>query len=227
MATQLLPLPFEATGSACDQYVWSPSHPFRMPASLLTRLGEAVKGIRTGELIYFVAQLKRDPKKGHDVIGYFLSAQEACDKEAARLISGEYLIFGPYLTVKDPDYKPNKLVKKVVLYLQPAAGGPLEPVCLDGAAYDCVFWGLSAVDKFVVPYYSNTGSPEEAQAARDAFKDPAAYALIHIPGSEYTTTISSTSCVNLVTIPEALNRVGPYLLLPGPAEEGPPDFIPV
>ena len=222
MAAQLFP--FTPTGTGCDQYVWTPDNPFKVPASLLRRLGEAADGVRTGTPVWFVVQKAHDPKKGHDIIGYFKSAAEACEKEAVRLISGEYLIFGPYVTPWDPDYHPNQLVKKVVLYLENADGTAAPPVCLDGATYDCVFWSLSAVDKFVVPYYTSHDAVEVGMEVRTQFKNPNAYSLIHIPGSEYATSVSSSDCTPL---PESVHRVGLHLLSPNKQDKKAPDLSPV
>ncbi|HEU4453697.1 MAG TPA: hypothetical protein VFR81_11590, partial [Longimicrobium sp.] len=56
---------------------------------------------------------------------------------------------------------------------------------IDGREHDAVFWSLSAVDKFAVPYYARTdGAEYAAEMRRKAAKGPVC-AIIHLPRSEY------------------------------------------
>jgi hypothetical protein len=61
---------------------------------------------------------------------------------------------------------------------------------------DAVFWSISAVEKFLVPYYASVygdQGPAYAQSVMDAMLHPDAdtaeqtYALVHLPSSEYVT----------------------------------------
>jgi|GEM_PF-4512892 len=176
MATTLLP--HEDTGSEWDQYVWRADRPIR--ASLIRRLAEAADGIRNNKPIYFVAQLIPDEETGHDVLGYFKSAKDAFEHSTARALldSGNYLIFGPYQTDDDQDYR-RKPIREIILVPENA-----RSVLLNGTKFDCIFWSLSAIDKFVVPYYVAIGDLKRAQKIREDFKKETSIAGIHIPGSD-------------------------------------------
>lgn len=71
---------------------------------------------------------------------------------------------------------------------------------------DAVFWSISAVEKFLVPYYASVygdQGPSYAQAVMDALRRPAAeteevaFAIAHLPSSEYVTEEEAASLVAL------------------------------
>lgn len=71
----------------------------------------------------------------------------------------------------------------------------IDPTGLQG---DSVFWSLSAVEKFLVPYYASVSGSLAAQRVEAVLKllgspremaagdPPVVYALVHLPQSEYT-----------------------------------------
>lgn len=77
------------------------------------------------------------------------------------------------LTLEPSGYPPNPL------------GGPYQA--------DAVFWSLSAVEKFLVPYYASVygnDAPEYVKAVLDVLYNPGemqAYAVTHLPSSEWVT----------------------------------------
>ena len=201
----------QAPTTDLEEYLWRASIP--IPASLLSRLSEAADGIRNGRAIYFVAQMEPDAEAGHAIIGYFTSVEEAFEhpKAQPRLLSGEYMIFGPFKTSDDPGYR-KKPVREVVIYTKEGKALPLS-----GERFDCVFWSLSAIDKFVVPYYTASGNLKKAAKVRADFMKETAVAGIHIPGSDIVNDNSSTGF-----IPDELgDRVGLYLMKSDEAKEDP------
>ena len=193
MAALLLPLtPGENIAEEVKKHVWNPDTGPSLPASLLSRLTEAADGCRKGEKTWLVAEMKRRYKMGHKISGHYGSAQEAHDADPklfdADPLKDKYKIFGPFLTTEEFGEKENKITQ-VVLMLKDG-----RQVCLDGAKYDCVFWSLSAFDKFVVPYYVQITNLEEAEEIRDEFvKNSDIVAGTHIPGSEIIGTATTAS----------------------------------
>lgn len=190
-----------STGTDPNQYVWRGNRP--ISASLLSRLSEAADGIRNNEEIYFVAQLEPAGDDGHDIVGHFPSVQHAFDDNDAQplLLTGDYMIFGPFKTMDDPDYKKKPIAKIIVV---PKGGKELH---LSGDKFDCIFWSLSAIDKFVVPYYTASGDLKKAKKVRDKFMDENTLAGIHIPGSDIVNGV-----VDGLTPEDVKSRVGIYLL---------------
>ncbi len=87
----------------------------------------------------------------------------------------------PEVPEGEPDgYAPPEAVITVTLVLLDG-----REIHLDGREHDAVFWTLSAVDKFAVPYYARTDGPEFAaemrrRAARSSFGG-----IAHLPRSDY------------------------------------------
>lgn len=210
-----------------DQYLWKANR--EVPASLLARLSEAADGIRNGKPIYFVAQLVPDPESGHDVMGYFNSVKEAYEHPPAKALlkTGKYMIFGPYRTDDDKGYK-QKDVIKVVIYRKKG-----KPVELDGAKFDCIFWSLSAMDKFVIPYYTSIGDLKKAEKVRKDFIKEASIAGIHIPGSDIVNEApaqqigAGPSTTAGLRLDEIRDRVGLYQMIEEKGQGFEPIFLPL
>lgn len=166
------------SGECRAEWVWTPDSTIQPEASLLSRLSEAADSQRNARKSWFVAEVGYVPRKGHKIIGPFYSKEEACAKERARLESGRFMIFGPFLTYAHTGDKVNQ-VDKVVLHLK-----DYREIHLDGARYDAVCWTLPAFDKFVMPYYAQIGSLEESDEVRKTFLRDTSFAAIHIPTSE-------------------------------------------
>lgn len=83
----------------------------------------------------------------------------------------------------------------------------IPPYPAGSYAADAVFWSISAVEKFVLPYYASVygdGAPEKVRVVLDLLRDPAAlgltqpfpFAIAHLPSSEYTPVASDTGTIS-------------------------------
>jgi hypothetical protein len=166
--------------------------PAAMSASLLRRLAEAVDGYRTGETL-FVAAARSFP---HDVAGVFTTSRQAA--EIARRKGVDYGVFGPYFAPPDsgnemmlysvrpcpglhepdswcPDttFSLNQSVayaniKDITITIHAKDGAAVETVLPPGNV-DAVFFTLSAIDKFVMPYYTRVYNAQYAADMRAAY----------------------------------------------------------
>ena len=122
-------------------------------ATLLRALAEAADGFRTDRDVYLVA----DYRFPHNIAGSFATRAAA---ERARGDSAAYLgVFGPYRTAKDPGSDSATRVIRVTLITENAQG-QRRSVVVDPKVVDALFFSQSAVDKFVVPYYTRTYGPQ-------------------------------------------------------------------
>jgi hypothetical protein len=165
--------------------------PAAMSASLLRRLAEAVDGYRTGETLFVVAAW-RFP---HDVAGVFGTSRVAM--EVARR-KGDYGVFGPYFAPPDsgnemmlyslrlcpglhewdswcPDTTfalnravPYANITDITITIHAKEGAPVERV-LGPHEVDAVFFTLSAIDKFVMPYYTRVYGVDFAAQMRATY----------------------------------------------------------
>lgn len=153
-------------------------------ALLLKRLAEAVDGHRTGGTIYLVAEL-RPP---HEVLGIF---EREADARARVLTLGDTVVnsFGPYKTTRDPgmlqswiarcvhyqsSMRPSYCDGRSALSLEDIDSVTITVRLKNGtsrvipvpAGADAVFFTLSAIDKFAIPYYTHVMGVEEAARMR-------------------------------------------------------------
>jgi uncharacterized membrane protein len=167
-----------------------------LTAALLRRLGEAADGYRTGRPIYVVA-CHDDPR---DDLRVF--EREADALEHLARAGGRFGMFGPFATpaagsapagparqaaaaLLAPDGSaPAGEVIEVTLSLRDQAGAE-RTIRLDGREHDALFWSLSAVDKFAVPYYAGTDGAEYAVEMRRRVLQAPVCATTHLPRSEY------------------------------------------
>ena len=163
-----------------------------MSASLLRRLAEAVDGYRSGETLFVVAAW-RFP---HGVAGVLRNPREAT--EIARRRGVEYGVFGPYFAPPDsgnemmlyalnpcpglhepdswcPDTTlalsqavPYANIKDITITIHAKEGPAVERV-LAPREVDAVFFTLSAIDKFVMPYYARVYSAQYAADMRATY----------------------------------------------------------
>jgi hypothetical protein len=132
-------------------------------ASLLRRLAEAADGYRDGKDKWVVAS-RRAEKGNHRVAGVFDTFQEA--DFTARREGPEYAAFGPYRTPKEEFLvAPNERVGKVIVVYVDG-----RKRSYDADSVDALFWGLSAFDKFIVPYLSSIASAEYAAEQRELYR---------------------------------------------------------
>jgi hypothetical protein len=154
----------------------------RIPSPvLLKRLAEAVDGHRTGAVLYVVASYQPP----HHVLAVLESRADA--ESQARAAGGLVDVFGPYKSQRDPV---REILMKCVHYnsaADPVYCPDRSPIPLGDVdtlsitvrlknrevrtfplprGTDVVFFTLSAVDKFMIPYYTRVLGVEEAARMR-------------------------------------------------------------
>lgn len=135
----------------------------RKPASLVRRLAEAADGYRDGRDHWIVADRKAY-KNNHKVAGVFDTFQEA--EFTARRKGNGYAAFGPFRTPMEEFLVPaGERVKEVIVVY---VNGQKKNYGADSV--DALFWGLSAFDKFIVPYLASVASAEYAAEQREAYR---------------------------------------------------------
>jgi hypothetical protein len=131
-----------------------------MPASLLRVLAEAADAHRTGQPVYLVA----DRRFPHRVIGHFDSRAEAMEMRSDS--GSSYGVFGPFVTPPDSvSAAAPKLMNVRLTFKTPQGATRTKEV--DPRQVDALFMSMSAVDKFMIPYYARLYGPEYAQRFRD------------------------------------------------------------
>jgi hypothetical protein len=165
--------------------------PRPMSASLLRRLAAAADGYRTGAPVWIVASYDRP----NPVAGAFpdsLSAARAATELRSR---GPYAVFGPYVTPQDFDRPPVLIlaphwpptirdnVDSMVRRLPEAPWLVRDIDSLALVVYhreraplrvampyppDALFFTLSAIDKFAVPYYTDLDGTAGVSQWRDS-----------------------------------------------------------
>jgi hypothetical protein len=167
-----------------------------LSASLLRRLGAAVDGYRTGEPVYVVAAF--DPP--HYVAGVFENRDSAdvVRERFQREFHRPYGRFGPYVAPKDLGRPIVFLARPrcwptIYNCIPNISWQPPDPPWLvedldslsitayhhsrgtwrmkaDPKDVDAVFFTMSVIDKFVLPYYAALSGPEIAQRMRDSLE---------------------------------------------------------
>jgi hypothetical protein len=129
-----------------------------LPTMLARVLGEAAQDVRTGRPVYLVAKLRFPPY----VVGYFDT------KNGATLVardSGEgYAAFGPFITPRDTVYDLASQIDSVIVYSHSVRGPARAKV--DPHEVDALFLTQAAVDKFMIPFYSQLYGPVFAAGLR-------------------------------------------------------------
>ena len=138
-------------------------------ASLTRRLAEAADGYRDGQPKWVVADRQRR-QGNHRVVGVFsdvaraeLVADSVAKAEGAPTVEA----FGPFLTPKEGfDFPPKDSVAAVIVIYRDSTQAPAR---YSADSIDALFWGLSAFDKFIVPYLSSVYSVDYAKQQRDLY----------------------------------------------------------
>ena len=128
-------------------------------ASLLRVLGEAADGYRTGRPLYIVA----DYRFPHTILGIFPSAEEA-----RRVAADSFGVFGPIVTPRAAE--PDSGYRLVGVTLTYQVGDSTHNVPVDLNAVDALFFTYSAIDKFVIPYYTKLYGPALAQVLESGIR---------------------------------------------------------
>jgi hypothetical protein len=141
-----------------------------VPASLLRVLAEAADVHRTGRPVFLVA----DRRFPHHVIGHLDSRPKALQMQSDSGAS-YYGVFGPFVTPADS--APSDAMKLTSVRLTfKTAKGATQTKDIDPKQVDALFMSMSAVDKFMIPYYAQIYGPDYAARLRDdvsvAYKVP-------------------------------------------------------
>jgi hypothetical protein len=82
------------------------------------------------------------------------------------------------------------------------------------AACDAIFTSLSAIDKFVVPYYAKLMSLPEVEQMRTEFAEQGSIlAAVHLPDSEPDSLVASGGILKVMSIGTWLNVATPEVIL--------------
>jgi hypothetical protein len=161
-----------------------------LPATLLRRLGSAVEGYRTGRPVWVVASLQFP----HDVRGVYPALAEAMRN--ATLAGPSYRSFGPYFGTRDTTtdgapveaygivcvkqwdtrclkdstgtYATMENVARVIITLVSRAGD-VQSDTLRPDQVEAVFFTMSALDKMLIPYYTQLYGSRYAARVREEY----------------------------------------------------------
>jgi len=127
-------------------------------ATMLRVLAEGADVYRTGKPVFLVA----DYRYPHNVLRAFNSRSDALKAKADS--GGNYGVFGPYVAPRDPIAETAPKIVAVKVTMQTQAGQKTYDV--DPRQSDALFFSMSAVDKFVLPYYLKLLGPDYALRLR-------------------------------------------------------------
>jgi hypothetical protein len=152
-----------------------------IPASLIRRLGEAADGFRGSSDAYYLVALKPDAYGHHKVFGPYVAMPSASDlpKETS---SEDFGWFGPVrtpATISRPTFTIEKLDLRTSKTTLPTN------VTIDGPDFDCLFYSLSAVEKFAIPYYARMYGGDYVNKLLASFRKSNLHLMGHLPGTEY------------------------------------------
>lgn len=145
---------------------------------LLKRIAEAALGDIGNKNRWWVASFQPVADDEYDIDG-FPTRKEAEDYWKGRNSHG---IFGPYERDKsDPgvvvqEHRVQRLSIEVI-------GEGKVP--LDGSQFDALFWGIPALEKFVLPYYTSASGLDYALKVREKYISKQAYMLAHSGDTEH------------------------------------------
>ncbi|HET6763141.1 MAG TPA: hypothetical protein VFH27_05695 [Longimicrobiaceae bacterium] len=149
-----------------------------LSAFLVRRLAEAADGTR-GDQVFCTARLTPDAKFDYEVKTHttLIEAETEQNNAATRNVTLD--IFGPFETQasKGPEIG-TSAIKSIVVTLDNDHQVNVSPT-----TYDSLFWTVSAVDKFVIPYYAREGLGR-AGVVRSLFDKEGMVCLEHGPNTE-------------------------------------------
>jgi hypothetical protein len=140
-------------------------------ATMLRALAEAADEFRTGRDVFLVG----DYRFPYNISGPFTTRAAA---ERVRADSGAYFgVFGPYRTPADRRSDSARRVVRVTLVTE-SAQGKRQTIEVDPTVVDALFFTQSAMDKFVIPYYSRLYGPQYATVLQG--RNPVGYDICHV-----------------------------------------------
>ncbi|MEO8199726.1 MAG: hypothetical protein ABI679_04310 [Gemmatimonadota bacterium] len=127
--------------------------------SLYRQLAEAADGYRTGKETFFIAM----PTPPHDVRGPFASRDEA--HRAAATAGRRFAVYGPFIASRDSIPRRGSELVSVSLRFRTNRGDSV--VQINPREVDALFFSLSSVDKFMIPYYVQVRGLDYASRLRN------------------------------------------------------------
>ncbi len=158
---------------------------FEQPVSAVVakRLAAAADGFRHGRPMYFVSGF-RDPAglQRFEGEGGRAAAERARKEREAKGGGEKYGVFGPYVTepAPGPDASPEPQVLDVTVRVR-LPDGSTQTRVFGGGEFDALFWTRSAVDKFVIPYYTGALGLDYAARLSGEFSGEDVYMAAHMP----------------------------------------------
>lgn len=149
----------------------------KLPASLIRRLGEAADGFRGKGEAYFVVTIMPDADGYHAVSGPYRKESDVSKAIEGELAAGSAGWFGPILTPlsKTPPCPIREFNVSTCL------GG----VTIPRERFDCLFYSISAVEKFAIPYYARMYGGDYVKELHRKFEASDLQLMGHLPGTEY------------------------------------------
>lgn len=149
-------------------------------ASLMRRLAEAADGYRTGNPVYIIAEIKPP----HEIM--LVSDENSIKEMFASLNSDEYDIFGPFITKENKQFSEFGEVFEVQVKIK--KGSDIKIISIDPKETDSLFWSLSAIEKFVFPYYTLIYGPDYVAKLRKQLLSGQTKVLGHIRSTKWIPT---------------------------------------
>jgi hypothetical protein len=134
-------------------------------ATMLRVLAEAADAYRTGKPVYLVA----DYRYPHNVLRGFTSQSAAAKAQADS--GASYGIFGPYVTPEDSIDAAAPRVIAIRVITRAPQDSQSHTLVVNPRDADALFFSMSAVDKFVLPYYQKTLGPQYARTLRQKIRE--------------------------------------------------------
>ncbi len=140
----------------------APINPFPVSASLTRRLGEAADGYRNIPQVFFVAAFSPP----YNVIPFetLEAAIEYYDKKYHS--PDRWAIYGPFEAKNEIPVKFDKSAIETIEVIVKYNNGTNDSIELDDQT-DAVFFNLSSLDKFLIPYYTRLYGVDRAKIIRD------------------------------------------------------------
>ena len=167
-----------------------------IPATLIRRLGEAADGFRGRGKAYYVVKLEPDTDGNHEVDGPYEKKEDiAGTVVGAEVTSGVRGLFGPILT------GPLGVPKAVTITKIDISTAAAKKELTGKDFGDCMFYSVSAIEKFAIPYYARMFGGDYVKRLHDSVTKDDFLLMVHLPGTEYTNPPSPSGAATASSLP--------------------------
>ncbi|HYR12060.1 MAG TPA: hypothetical protein VEQ60_30020 [Longimicrobium sp.] len=156
-----------------------------IPATLIRRLGEAADGFRGKGKAYYVVSLTPDAHGNHEVLGPYAKKKDVPAKVAAQVKSGMRGWFGPIHTPGPSPASTSDIVITDLVLSTRGPGSTTGKVTIEGSKFDCLFYSISAIEKFAIPYYARMFGGDYVKRLHESVTADNFLLMGHLPGTEY------------------------------------------